>query len=121
MDVNGSQAELGKGTQNMTTRIRLLLRYSAWTLLSVLLLYWLAVAGQLVWNGINGGWPQAVDYLRENARAFEPRILSWSEVLLRYGLVAVLTIASGLVVWISRKPKADKNPMGSVEKSSSGW
>lgn len=69
---------------------------------------------------MNGGWPQAVDYLRENARAFEPRILSWPEVVLRYGVVAVLTMASGLVVWISRKPKAYKNPMDSVENEPSG-
>jgi len=91
----------------MSNSIRGILRGLAWLGLSILGLYWFAVGGQFVSNYRAGGWAQAADYLRDNARAFEPRILTWTETIIRYCVAAILTGILALGLWVTREQKVD--------------
>ena len=87
---------------SVAARFRPVLRGVAWLGLIALMVFWILLVGRCLVAYSGGGWTAAVEYLRENARAYEPRLPSWPVVVFRYSLMAVATALAWFCVRLCR-------------------
>jgi hypothetical protein len=96
----------------MTKTLLPLCRILAWFVLAYFILSWVVISSRSLSAFLAGGWVGTFNYLRENARAFEPRDPSAWEVFERYCLLALLTAAAGLSVRLTRPRRRGSSAKG---------
>ncbi len=100
--------------KSVPPRFRPVLRGLAWLSLIALLSFWILLLSRCVLAYSGGGWTAAVEYLRENARAYEPRLPSWPVVAFRYSLMGAVTALAWMCVRVCR-PRHRRHANDSVQ------
>jgi hypothetical protein len=106
--MQGSDMGWAGEARSAVTKILPVFRIASWLLLGVCALFWILLVGRSVAAYLDGGGMVVFDFLRENARAFAPRVLPIWEVALRYSGWALVTILACVGVRCTSSKKREQ-------------